>query len=430
MRRCLILVLLGLVVAAGGATDRDELERNRRLLERWRAAPEHYQRLQRDLKAFYALPDERRKQMRQFDRQLHETDLTTQTRLWAVLERFATWMDKLDEKDRARIKDAADPASKLVVIREIRDREWVERLPVKLRDEVLKIPPGLRPVRVRELREEERRQKNFWQKGTRSKDDPILRPSKMGELTPEARTFVEALIRRLNTEEKDRLDKAKDKWPEFPRTIRDLADVHPAFPPLPNNIIVKWAELPSATKKHLNNLPKRKFKPVQNASGAWPDYALEVWKVLNREKLTGPPLGASRLEEFPAETQTFVKTQLFPLLNTTQKEFLAKQEGKWPDYPQQLVRLARERQMLIPHLNLPPGPIEVWESARMVWPDVPDRLLFQFALHETSQKSRAQWELNAADPMGSRKKVKDEWYRQKLAEQERKKERATLSGEQ
>ena len=38
------------------AAREDALRHNRRLLEKWRADPEHYQRLQRDLKAFWELP--------------------------------------------------------------------------------------------------------------------------------------------------------------------------------------------------------------------------------------------------------------------------------------------------------------------------------------------------------------------------------------
>src|SRR5205085_922617 len=45
----------------------EELEANRRLLERYRADPEHFTRLKRDLKAFAALPPERQARLRQLD---------------------------------------------------------------------------------------------------------------------------------------------------------------------------------------------------------------------------------------------------------------------------------------------------------------------------------------------------------------------------
>src|SRR5262245_50840815 len=42
------------LAAPDGGSGGDELERNRRLLEKWKADPERYQRLKRDLVAFYA----------------------------------------------------------------------------------------------------------------------------------------------------------------------------------------------------------------------------------------------------------------------------------------------------------------------------------------------------------------------------------------
>ena len=47
-----------------------------------------------DLKAFYALPKERQKQVRELDTKLHNLDQAKQARLWGVLERL-TWLDRL-----------------------------------------------------------------------------------------------------------------------------------------------------------------------------------------------------------------------------------------------------------------------------------------------------------------------------------------------
>src|SRR5438034_209042 len=80
-------------------------------------------------------------------------------------------LEKLPEANRRRVEEAADAAGRLLVIREVRDREWVERLPAKLRDEVLRLPAEKRPARVAELRQEERRQLAHMEKGTRGKGD-------------------------------------------------------------------------------------------------------------------------------------------------------------------------------------------------------------------------------------------------------------------
>ena len=72
----LATVLLGTaipVLAVSGPSG-DELEHNRRLLARYRAEPDHYARLLRDLRAFQALPPERQERERRFDHDLHQED--------------------------------------------------------------------------------------------------------------------------------------------------------------------------------------------------------------------------------------------------------------------------------------------------------------------------------------------------------------------
>src|SRR4051794_33620354 len=102
----LTLILTGMIVSvAVGATDEDDLERNRRLLERWRVDPEHYQRLVRDQREFYTLSRSRQQQLRQLDQRLHETDGPTQARLWAVLERYNHWLETRTEEERQAIAD-------------------------------------------------------------------------------------------------------------------------------------------------------------------------------------------------------------------------------------------------------------------------------------------------------------------------------------
>src|SRR5437763_8920743 len=111
MRRWSLLVLLGAAAAALPAVavpqGGDSLEHNRELLEKWRADPDHYARLQRDLRAFWSLPPARRKQMRRLDQELHQADAKTRKRLWAVLERYHAWLEALPEADRARVEAAA-----------------------------------------------------------------------------------------------------------------------------------------------------------------------------------------------------------------------------------------------------------------------------------------------------------------------------------
>ena len=94
MRRPWLFVVCAACLSslAFASSEGDEMERNRRLLDKWKADPEHYRRLKRDLAAFYALPAERQAQIRDLDQQLHEYDPEVQARLCAVLERYSVWL--------------------------------------------------------------------------------------------------------------------------------------------------------------------------------------------------------------------------------------------------------------------------------------------------------------------------------------------------
>src|SRR4051794_30160700 len=95
-----LLLFAALAVPLCGADGTDEHDRNARLLEKWRADPEHYARLQRDLHYFAALPHDRQEKIRRFDSELEKCDSQTRKRLWETLERYAVWLDRLPEAEQ------------------------------------------------------------------------------------------------------------------------------------------------------------------------------------------------------------------------------------------------------------------------------------------------------------------------------------------
>ncbi len=162
----LATVLLGaalpVLAVSDSAPPTDDLDHNRRLLERYRADPDHYARLLRDLRAFEALPPERQERMRRFDRELHDEDPATQQRLWEVLERYCDWVDRLPDADRRRIDEAADRTERLKVVQELREKDWVDRLPQAERDDLAAMTPAMRAKRIAALRREERQNRKGW----------------------------------------------------------------------------------------------------------------------------------------------------------------------------------------------------------------------------------------------------------------------------
>jgi hypothetical protein len=165
----LLLPVLVLFVAANpkdegntDASDAARLELNRQLLTKWKADPEHYARLQRDLRGFWALPEAKRRQFRQLDHFFHQLDAKTQKRLWKVAERYTVWLERLSQEERQQIEETKDSQERLQLIRAIRERQWIERLPRKVREELQKLSPQERTARLALLRKQERQQRLLW----------------------------------------------------------------------------------------------------------------------------------------------------------------------------------------------------------------------------------------------------------------------------
>jgi hypothetical protein len=205
-----VLALAAPVLAVVEPTP-EELANNRRLLEKWKADREHYARLREELKEFEALKPEQQAAMRQLDRELYQEDPVVQARLWRVLDRYATWLEKLPEGDRQKIAAAATPAERLQVVKEVREKEWVDRLPKAKRDQVVNTPKNKRAEVIAELREKERERRLEWQRVVGTGEDVPLRwpPTRVAELPPAVQSYVVfSLHPQLTAEEKGRLEKA------------------------------------------------------------------------------------------------------------------------------------------------------------------------------------------------------------------------------
>ena len=190
------------------------------------------------------------------------------------------------------------------------------------------------------------------------KPKPGENPKRLADLPADVQMFVKnQLFPRLTLGERGRLKAAEGKWPEFPQTIRKLADDHPVLPPGPLGEITEYKQLPPAISL------KYKKDRFFTARSRWPDYALAVTRIVKRKQKNVPPLGASKLDEFPKPVQIFVREKLQPALSTEQKKSLRKLEGHWPEYPERLLDLARRKRLVIPGMSLP-GPSELWGGRR------------------------------------------------------------------
>jgi hypothetical protein len=374
---CLLLPMLAFLMGSSPDTGRTsrasstDRERNRQLLQKWKADPEHYARLEQDLRAFWALPAAKRQELRQLDEVFHQLDPATQKRLWLAAQRYLSWLERLPDDQRRWIEEAGDSNERLERIKTVRQRQWIEHLPKGMQEELNKLPAAERSARVQKLRQQERRQRGTG-KPTFIAGSTPKRPAHLADFPVEVRTFVEKhLLPHLTAEEKQRLLEAEGRWPEFPQTIKELAKRHPVLPSLltPQKPITHFEELPNKAKVEAGSRTSwerrtEAWNRLRKVEGKWPEWALTFHDLLTpKQRESMPPLGASRPEDFAPQVQTFIASTLKKDVTQAEWRSLKRLEGKWPDYPNHLLELAAKHNLEVPGLSLP-GPAELWNNAR------------------------------------------------------------------
>jgi len=425
MRRALVLVvMLSPVLVVGqlpavSDTSADPVEQNRRLIEKLRAEPERYERLKRDLKAFLALPADRQARLRQLDQALHASDPEEQERLWQIMDRYVTWLERLPEKDRRPVDEAPDPTSRLKVVKEVLENQWIDRLPRAKRDQLAGVTGDKRATLIARFKEEEKTRRAEWNKALWSADSgyrkgPIVRAA---DLPEDARRFVEKeLLPAMSPEDRDKLKELEGRWPAYPRMLISMAEKYPIVPPPPvTGPITKYPELPDSIKRQLGQYFKDPKKWPQGAkmmedSGRWPDYAIGVTEFMRSKNISMPQeLGPCRPREFTPEVRKFIEEKLIFELNSSERAALDKAEGKWPEYPRALFELTRKHNLPIPGLPLP-GSRDFWDKLRVAVTDVSDRKLMEFA-RELTRQEREGLQLPMYDPNQSRERLKQEFFK-------------------
>jgi hypothetical protein len=435
-RVCLALLALAaalpLLALADSASS--EQEQNQRQLDKWRTDSAHYNRLLHDLKRFLSLPPEKQERLRQLDRALHEEDSAGYARLRGVLDRYADWLRRLPEADRGKIEAAANTRERIQLIRELREREWVEKLPLATREALRKLPAEQQPVRIAALRREERQFREEWRTAFRHWDE-LMRPRPQVQqgnlfqnLEPELKTFIaESLAPLLSPEEKERLRRAQGQWPLFPKTLVELADKHPIrFPPAPVTGPTRFDDLPPALKTKFPELKDSPPTQIKAAEGKWPDYPLAVLEFARPYQVRPwRQMGPCRPEEFASSVREFHDRKLVPILSDTEKDLLKKAEGHWPQYPRVLVQLSRKHGLQLPGMMLP-GPRQLWDTFRTQretassdeLPEVPDHALLEF-VRDMEPQERSKLPSLSLDSPTSRALLKQAYFQKNPAELQR-----------
>jgi hypothetical protein len=99
-------------------------------------------------------------------------------------------------------------------------------------------------------------------------------------------------------------------------------------------------------------------------AGKWPDFALEIHDAAQQFKPTPgafPALGPARVSDFKEPVQMFWEKELAPRLSAQERSTLLALENRWPEYPREIIRLARGHDLSVPGVMLPGSPRR-WDS--------------------------------------------------------------------
>jgi hypothetical protein len=369
-----LLLLAALPQASGEAVDG-----NRELLEKYKQDPAHYARLQQDLLAFRQLGAERQEALRKLDRDFQDETPGMRDRLQRAMRRYVDWLEQLPEAERQAIDKAPDRKTKLQRIREIREQQWVRRLPKAQQEQLASVKGEERSKLARRFWDEEWEQRADWQVLARSSDLLLKKelPTRLDQLPDDVKRYVtENLVPLLSKEEERRLQEAQGKWPRFMRALVDLIDNHPISvlgPIGPTRFDDPL--LPRPMREHFDRLEKEKgglakrAPGLYQARGKWPEFGVGLLAL--REAKTGPgrSLDAkylpARPHQFPEAIQVFLDKRLLPALDEKEQVHLKNAVGQWPAYPQLIVELARKHNLPVPLEKPLPGSFEFYDRYRV-----------------------------------------------------------------
>jgi hypothetical protein len=332
----------------------------------------------------------RQQQLRTLHQALTDPATADRAALRHAAEGYAVWLARLPDADRKRVFDA--PADdRLDVVRQVTERRWREGLPQKQQETLRHVSdPVERQELLQAYRAQEAARRQEWQfaqrqwKAGTSKDkdykpwpfddpdlsrqvdayiasafgvDPTAMPTpdreKKFEMRQECRLTREEVI-----ELRERREAAVNGgyWFTYGALLLRLSELHPTLPrPGKGEPITQPRQLPKGYPPFKDGAVKAK-----TLVGRWPDFAEELARTAPKEgKLE--PLGPCRPGDFSDPVNRFIADVLPGKLTKAEREKLEGMAGRWPEYPREVMRLAREKNQSVPEVTLPGEP-DKWKQ--------------------------------------------------------------------
>ena len=341
---------------------------------------------------FRGYPVARRQQLRKLDTDLHDLPAAEQDRLRPVLENYAGWLDRLPDGERRDVLAAPTPAARLEAVTQLYQLRWRDDLPLPQRAKLAAtVSAAEKAELVSSWKAAEAARRDEWHVARRQwptlfgRDRQAPWPFSEPGVARQIDDYVKAVLKvdlaaplpkvdgkselpasaRLTRAEFAYLRSAHDSatkegnWFVYGVAVHRLSQQHPYLPePLPGRpVITIVLALPAELQTPRFRQPLRSLDP--STRGKWPEFALEVAHKCKLERLPVPEsLGPCRPADFTEPVREFVTKVLGPRLTDAERDGLKRLEGKWPDYPQQLLTLAKlpKYDFAVPTVTLPGTP--------------------------------------------------------------------------
>jgi len=333
------------------------------------------------VKVFRDLPAERQDKLRHLDQQLHALPDARRDKLLRVLEVYAAWLQRLSDADRKKILAIPAADDRLEAIDDTRGTLWVAGLPAAQRQKLKALPPDDRGALILKWKGEEDASRTHW--NTARLHHEFLRsgrppwPFTDEAMKKQVLDFARSAYHpgdpkrnRLQPADVTRFNEAVERaekggeWAWLGKAVFDFSrnTKYETFPEAGpgGKMVTDITDLPA----RFGDVKGMRIVTRADVAGRWPDFALEVNKGLAKVKFGGKlgdvHLGPAKPGEFKPEVEQFL-TVLQKKAGQTEWATLAEKEGKWPEYPQELLRLARAHDLSVPGA-MPPGPPSQWEK--------------------------------------------------------------------
>lgn len=333
---------------------------NRKQLELYQADPAHMERLRQNLTAFRAMSKDDRDRLRQLDKDLYEKDELDRKRLRGIMERYANWVARLRDEDRAKLSAAAPGLERLQVVQEILERQWQDSLCLTDKERLKKAAPEERTRLLDQLRkeDEERRRVRIAARHTAEESAALG-----GESRERFTAFLDESLRPLLSEaDEKRLNSltTRREWSKFFEFLSELSkpiDPLPFPGPAPPGRRKAIRTLEDLPPNYAERLGKPLPAEIESVKGKWPDFPQAIAQYVKTNKIEFPLrlLGPTRADELPNSVRRFLQNDLSGKLNDAESRELDASEGLWPEYPKKIKELAARHQLTVPGLTRPQG---------------------------------------------------------------------------